>query len=50
MADVSIPFMMKFVTDKVLLVLKDWLYNQKITLYLQIYMISSFKKGILFRC
>lgn len=43
MADVSIPFMMKFVTDNVLLVLKDWLYNQKITLYLQIYMILSFK-------
>ena len=34
MADVSSPFMMKFVTDNVLLVLKDWLYNQKITLYL----------------
>ena len=45
MADVSIPFMMKFVTDKVLLVLKDWLYNQKITLYLKIYMIFSFKRA-----
>ena len=37
--------MMKFVTDNALLVLKDWLYNQKITLYLKIYMIFSFKRA-----